>query len=63
MNKYILVEWPEIQEYMEHPDYPEDCYFDSKKNVWFIPEDWEYWLDGEDEFFGAEIGDLEDAMG
>lgn len=39
--KYVKVEWPEIQEYMFRPDYLEECYFDSIKNVWFIPEDWE----------------------
>lgn len=57
--RYLKVEWPEIQEYMDHPDYPKECYFDPNKNVWFIPEDWET----EYEFFGAEIGDLEDALG
>ena len=40
-KKYIKIEWPDIQKYMEHPDYPEDCYFDPNKNVWFIPESWE----------------------
>lgn len=38
---YIKIEWPEIQQYMSHPKYPEDCYFDPFKNVWFIPEEWE----------------------
>jgi hypothetical protein len=41
MEKYIKVEWPEIQDYMDNPDYPEVCYFDPQKNCWFIPEDWE----------------------
>ena len=57
--KYIMVEWPDIQDYMNNIDYPEKCYFDPEKNVWFIPEDWEpndLGLDGV-------IGDLEDAMG
>ena len=58
--KYIKVEWPEIQDYMNNPDYPEECYFDPKKNVWFIPEDWEEPCDSN---LGDDIGDLEDAMG
>ena len=39
--KYIRVEWPDIQEYMDKPYYPEDVYFDPKKNVWFVPEEYE----------------------
>lgn len=39
--RYILVEWPDIQDYMDNPDYPEKCYFDPNKNVWFIPETWD----------------------
>lgn len=39
--KYIKVEWPEIQNYMDNPNYPEECYFDPEKNVWFIPENWD----------------------
>lgn len=39
--KYIKLEWPEIQDYMDNLDYPEECYYDSFKNVWFIPEDWD----------------------
>lgn len=39
--KYKLVTWPEIQGYMNHPDYKEDCYFCAEDNVWFVPEDWE----------------------
>ena len=38
--RYLKVEWPEIQEYMDRKDYPEDCYFDPVKNCWFIPESW-----------------------
>jgi hypothetical protein len=37
--KYIAVEWPEIQLYMEHKDYPDNVGFDPKLNLWFIPED------------------------
>lgn len=46
--KYIKVEWPEIQDYMNHPKYNEECYFDPDKNCWFIPEEWEeiqWWKD------------------
>lgn len=39
--KYIKVDWPEIQDYMERPDYSESVYFDPLKNCWFIPEVWE----------------------
>ena len=38
--KYIKMDWPEIQDYMARPDYPEECYFDPQKNFWFIPEQW-----------------------
>ena len=39
--KYVKVEWPEIQDYMEIENFQEECYFDPNKNVWFIPEWWE----------------------
>ena len=39
--KYIKVEWPEIQDYMLNPKYPEDCHFDPVQTCWFIPEDME----------------------
>ena len=61
--KYIKVEWPEIQDYMDNPGYPEESYFDPNKNAWFIPEWWEAEKELEDEFSGGDIGDLEDAMG
>ena len=61
--KYIKVEWPEIQDYMDNPEYPEECFFVSEKNVWFIPDWWETEKELEDEFSGGDIGDLEDAMG
>ena len=57
--KYILIGWPEIQDYINNPNYPYDCYFDPIENVWFIPEDWE----PDDLGLSGEIGDLEDAMG
>lgn len=57
--KYIAVSWPEIQDYMNNPEYPERCFFDPKENVWLIPEDW----DPDNLGLGGDIGDLEDAMG
>ena len=38
--KYIKVEWPDIQEYMNRPDWKENHYYDPTKDVWFIPESW-----------------------
>lgn len=64
--KYILVNWPDIQDYMGHPDYDKDCYHDPDKDVWFIPEEWEDLCPNEDyDAFGIgpDIGDLDDAMG
>lgn len=51
--RYILVEWPDIQDYMDNPDYPEKCYFDPNKNVWFVPETWD------DLKLGGDIGNLD----
>ena len=31
--KYVKVEWPEIQDYMDNPEYPEECYFDPEKKL------------------------------
>lgn len=45
LEKFIRVEWPEIQFYMDHPDYKKDCYFDSSKNSWFVPEEWVSWVE------------------
>lgn len=39
MEKYIKIDWPEIQEYMDDPNYPEEFYFDPDKNAWFVSED------------------------
>lgn len=42
--KYILIQWPEIQDFMEHPRYNE-CYSALSLNendinsYWFVPED------------------------
>ena len=66
-KKYVKLEWPEIQEYMTHPNYHEECYFDPSKDAWFIPVEWIDEIDEEDEedwmIDGPSIGDLEDAMG
>ena len=36
---YELVEWPDIQVFMEDDDYTDRVGFDPDKNVWFVPED------------------------
>lgn len=59
--KYVAVEWPEIQDYMMRPDYPEESYFDPIKNTWLIPEDWlGEELDKEPEFGTVEFFNLHD---
>lgn len=75
--KYVKVEWPEIQDYMSNPEYNEKCYFDPRKNCWFIPDTWEpdylelkkvkenvfkSLMDDYSEL-GGDIGDLDDALG
>ncbi len=64
-SKFILVTWPEIQEYMNRPDYMESCHYDSERGVWFIPEEWTFEeIDEEDwPIDGPSIGDLDDALG
>jgi len=57
--KYIAVGWPEIQDYMNNPGYPKECYFDPEEEIWLIPEDWE----PDNLGLGGDIGDLDDAMG
>ena len=39
--KYIRIDWPEIQDYMNNPGWPDEAGFDPEKNCWFIPEEWE----------------------
>lgn len=39
MTKYIYVEWPEYQVFMEHPRFEDDCYYCPDSSVYFIPED------------------------
>lgn len=46
--KYILVTWPEIQEFMERPDYRTGAFYDPEKDVYFVPEDWDCWPKNED---------------
>lgn len=63
--RYSLIEWPDVQYYMEKPWFGDKSYFDPIANVWFIPEKLEedidiYWEDPES---GGDIGDLEDALG
>ena len=54
-TKYIPIDWPEIQEYMDNDGYPDDCYFDPIKSIWLIPEWWVEEKQLEDEFSGGEI--------
>lgn len=44
-EKFIKLDWPEIQAYMDHPEYKKNCYFDPSKNSWFVPEEWISWLE------------------
>lgn len=37
-NEYIVVLWPDIQEYVDSPRWDE-VGFDSNKNMWFVPKD------------------------
>lgn len=39
MTKYVCVEWPEYQIFMEHPRFEDDCYYCPDSSVYFIPED------------------------
>lgn len=57
--RYIAITWPEIQDYMTRSDYYDEVYYNSNKDVYFIPEYWEL----EEEYQGGEIGNLEDALG
>ena len=38
--KYILVEWPDIQNYMNNPNFKKEVGFDPVKNTWYVPETW-----------------------
>ena len=58
--KYIKLEWPEIQDYMHHPNYQEECFYDASRNVWFVPEDWEPYEEEEPEIGTKEYFNLHD---
>ena len=53
MNKYVLVYWPEIQDYMDHPRYKE-CYMCESLDesdsfvvsTYMVPEDLYYEING-----------------
>ena len=44
-NKYILVGWPEIQDFMNHPDYSKKVFLGTRvghpeeyiASTWFVP--------------------------
>lgn len=44
-NKYILVGWPEIQDFMNHPDYSKNVFLGTRvgypeeyiASTWFVP--------------------------
>ena len=38
VTKYIALEWPDIQAFMDNLDWKE-VGFDPNKNIWFVPED------------------------
>lgn len=40
MKKFIELDWPEIQNYMDNPRYTEEVGFDPQRNKWYIPEEW-----------------------
>lgn len=66
--KYVIIGWPEIQDYMNNPEFNKEIYFDPSKNCYFIPENiWENKEGIEDAYdmwgIGPDIGDLDDAMG
>ncbi len=44
MQKYILVDWPEIQDFMDDPNYLQEVYFavDKESSIYFVPEDMYY---------------------
>lgn len=44
-DRYVLVTWPEIQDYMDNPRYKLECFSgqsmdeNNTEGVWFVPED------------------------
>ena len=39
MKKYINVDWPEYQLFMDHSRFRDECYYCSDSNMYFVPED------------------------
>lgn len=39
MVKYICVEWPEYQFFMDHQRFMDECYYCPDANVYFVSED------------------------
>ena len=45
LTRYVLVGWPEIQDYMGHPRYADECFAATSiksgddNSYWFVPED------------------------
>lgn len=38
MEKYILVEWPDYQFFMDMPGFKERCFFCAEENIYFVPQ-------------------------
>lgn len=36
---YVAVTWLEIQDFMEHEDYPTEVGFGPNMNLWFVPQE------------------------
>lgn len=52
MTKYVCVEWPEYQIFMDHPRFEDNCYYCPDSSVYFIPED--LYNEVEERMFSAE---------
>lgn len=39
ITKYVKVDWPEYQSFMELPNFKEDCYLLAEENSYMIPEE------------------------
>lgn len=39
MTKYIRVDWPEYQLFMDHSRFRDECYYCPDASVYFVPED------------------------
>lgn len=37
MEYYVIVTWPEIQKYMDDPDFNEKVGFDCDKEIYYVP--------------------------